>query len=259
MNEPNAIVESASVNALTPMQLIQAVIERGGDVDPGKLEKLMALQERFEKSQAVKAYNAAMKICQESMPTVFKDAENTHTRRRYATLEGVQAVVKPVYTQHGFSLSFGTDTSPVEGHLRIVCDVLHVAGHQTRHVLDIPRDGAGARGGAGVMNAVQGVGSSVSYGRRYLTLMIFNVTLAGDDNDAQGANCSPTEVKEIRKLITEVEGLGIPFDHAAFLKFLGVSELERLPKTSLMKALHAINEKRRVGVKAKQEAGHESS
>jgi hypothetical protein len=45
------------------------------------------------------------------MPCVVKDRDNPFTKSRYATLENVNTVIRPVYTQHGFSLSYGRRTA----------------------------------------------------------------------------------------------------------------------------------------------------
>ena len=53
--------------AVTPMQMLQIALQQGADLD--KLEKLMALQERWEKTEAVKQYNAAFAAFNLDHPT----------------------------------------------------------------------------------------------------------------------------------------------------------------------------------------------
>jgi hypothetical protein len=148
------------------------------------IEKLTAAQKEEDAQAASAAFAASMRSCQQEMPAVVKDADNRQTNSRYARLESINRVITPVYTKHGFSLSFGTGDSPLAEHMRITCDVMHSAGHTKSYHLDLPPDGSGIKGTAN-KTAVHAMGSTMSYGRRYLTMMIFNLALADEDNDAQ--------------------------------------------------------------------------
>ena len=50
----------------------------------------------------------------------------------------------------------------------------------------MPADGKGAQG-RDVMTRTHATGSAVSYGRRYLLLMIFNIAVGGEDDDGNAA------------------------------------------------------------------------
>lgn len=205
----------------TPMQLIALAIQH--DADPDRLEKLMALQERYESAQAEKAFAAAMHAAQQAIPSVVKDGLNLHTKKKYALLESIQKQVKPIYEGHGFCLSFGEADCPLEKHKRTVCDVTHTAGHTRRYHLDLPVDSSGS------MNAIQGCISTTSYAQRRLLAMIFNITLAGEDDDGQGATqaITETQVSELNNLILRTP----PDDKVkqSVLDFAQVDELHKLP------------------------------
>lgn len=170
----------------TPMGMIERA--HAMKADPAQVEKWMELQERYERREAEKAYASAMHLCQQAMPPIHKAATNSHTRSNYATLEDVQRHARPVYSEYGFSLSFGEAPCDTEGYKRTVCDVVHVQGHTKRYHLDLPIDGEGSQGGKSAMNRVQGCISTTSYGQRRLLCMIFNITLTDEDDDGQGAN-----------------------------------------------------------------------
>src|SRR6185312_16869960 len=98
--------------------LIQ-VIERAArdpSIDMDKMERLLAMQERIFARNAEIAFNDAMRAVQAEMPRIQRDANNQQTSSKYARLETINKKITPVYTQHGFSLSFGTDTSPLAEH-----------------------------------------------------------------------------------------------------------------------------------------------
>lgn len=174
-----------SPNAASLMSVIsRAASDPAMDVE--KMERLMALFERIKATEAEGAFNAAMSEAQAEMPRVFRDAQNPSTNSRYTRLESLNDAVVPVTTKHGFAMSFGTADCPTPGHYRVTCTVSHKDGHSRNYQLDLPNDSMGAKGNQN-KTLVHGAGSSMSYGRRYLTLMIFNVSLTNDDDDGNRA------------------------------------------------------------------------
>jgi hypothetical protein len=131
-------------------------------------------------------FNTAMAQAQAEMLPVIRDATNTHTNSRYAKLATIDAQMRPIYTRHGFSVRFGSQPSPQQGWLRVTCLLAHSAGHFEENYLDAPPDNVGLRG-ASNKTAIQSVGSSVTYLRRYLLTMCFNIVLSDDiDADTDG-------------------------------------------------------------------------
>lgn len=206
-----------------PMSLLATAIERGVDAD--QLGKLVALQERYENRQAERLFAESMHACQQAMPKVAKDKKNTHTNSKYASLEAVQSTIRATYAEYGFSLSFGEADCPLPTFKRTVCDVRHMAGHCVRYHLDLPIDGTGARGGSSSMNAVQGSISTTSYGQRRLTCMIFNITLADEDDDGQCAACITEEQQHTLQTWLDSTGAQLP----AFLKWAKAESLAKFP------------------------------
>lgn len=196
------LVESKGVT--NPLLLLQAMIDKGSD--PNILEKMMALAERWKANEAKEAYSLAMNACQAEMPTVVRDRLNGRTSRNYAPLETLQFKAKPIYTKHGFSLSFGEESSKIEGHTRVIVDVRHKDGHVERYGGDYPWDGKGAKGGD-VMNPIQGHVSTNSYAQRDLIRMVFNMTIADSDQDGESSNplIDEEEIFKLNELIEEYQ------------------------------------------------------
>lgn len=232
-----ALVEHES---LTPLEMIRTFIERP-DSDPAGLEKLMDLYDRWKNDSAREAYMAAMKACKEELPIVVRDAENRHTQSRYARLETVSLGIDPITTKHGFSLSYGTADSPKEEHVRILCDCMHEGGYSQRYQLDCPYDSAGAKGTVN-KTPIQAMGSTISYGRRYLKLMIFDVTVANEDDDGQqGAVITPDQIGEINDLLVSFNATRGDFDR--FLRFMEVESLDRIPAKKFQDAVSHLKRK----------------
>lgn len=183
-NESHAVQTHSNSNASESSMMIQMIQRAAADpaVDVDKMERLMQMHERFVDRQASAAFNAAMVQAQKRIRPVVRMSFNTQANSGYAKLEDIDKQISPVYTEEGFSLSFGTADSPLAGHLRVVCDVMHEQGHTKQYHMDLPLDSAGI---AGKVNktGVHAHGSTNSYARRYLTMNIFNVVMVNEDND----------------------------------------------------------------------------
>lgn len=153
------------------------------DVD--KMNSLLATHERLAAKEAEMQFGEAMCRCQEELPPIGSNAKNPDTRSNYADLGQINAAIVPVYTENGFSLSFSNGEAK-EGSVRVTCKVRHIGGHSEDHALDVPLDATGKQGTRNKTDT-HAFGSSNSYGQRYLTKLIFNLTLVGDDDDGNAA------------------------------------------------------------------------
>lgn len=169
--------------------LIQVIASAARDpnVDIEKMERLWAMHERMRNRAAEEAFNDAMNKAQSEMGRISADAENKQTRSRYATYGKLDAAVRPIYTRHGFSISFNEGEGAPEGCARILAYVSHTAGHTRTYKADVPNDGKGAKGGD-VMTKTHATGSAHSYGRRYLLKDIFNIAIGEEDDDGNGGD-----------------------------------------------------------------------
>lgn len=165
-------------------------------VDVDKMERLMNMHERAMAKSAEQQFNVAMQAAQKNMPTVPKDGSNQSTNSRFARMETLYKRVVPIVTDHGFSVSFGTADCPLAGHFRVTARVSHTAGHSERYQVDVPSDHIGMKGSP-TKTLTHGFGSAMSYGRRYLMMLIFNVN-TGDDDDGQGAKAPPPPVTKLK-------------------------------------------------------------
>ena len=149
-------------------------------------ERLMALREKGEAKTAEAIFHGAMADAQAEMRPVAKDADNPQTRSRYASYEQLDRAVRPIYTKHGFGLSFDTGDCSIQDWIRVLCVVTHRSGHARTFKLDMPADGKGAKGGD-VMTKTHAVASAMSYGMRNMLKMIFNIAIGEGDDDGNKA------------------------------------------------------------------------
>ncbi len=216
---------------------IMSVISRSASdpsVDVGKLDRLLSMYERINAKNAEVAFSAAMSAAQSELRQVATDASNPQTRSRYATYAAIDAALRPVYSRHGFAISFNTGDAP-EGYVRVLCDVSHSAGHCKQYRIDIPSDGKGAKGGS-VMTGTHAVGAGTSYGMRYLLKMIFNVAIGEYDLDGNEPAQRPEVPADLLNAAREQALKGTAAYHAYFSMLTKEQRKALLPEHESLKA-----------------------
>lgn len=248
---PPAVAQSEGAALLSMIERMA----RDPAVDPDRIERFMVMAREARAEQARVAFNAAMSACQAELPRVLRDAKNSHSGAAYTRLESIAKATAPIIARHGFSLSFGTEPSPLKDLLRVTCTCAHEAGHERAYHLDLPPDTAGAQGKAN-KTPIQGIGSTITYARRYLVLQVFNIALTNDPMDTDGAPAggggdeviSDAQAEQIRAQLTEHK---IPPDR--LLRFFGVESVPDLPAVRFNEVLASI--KTTVANRARQQEG----
>lgn len=228
------------------------IIERAArdpNVDLDKMERLMAMRERELARHSEQAFNEAMKAAQSEMRAISADAENKQTRSVYATYAKLDAALRPIYTKHGFSVSFDEDDSPKQDHIRCLAYVAHEAGHTRTYRKDMPADGKGAKGGD-VMTKTHATGAASSYGQRYLMKSIWNVAVGEDDTDGNApTDASVISLEQRQELQGLIERLG--WDVPGFCEWANIEALPDLEARLFPKAKQLLETKIRVKGAAK--------
>jgi len=211
MNEKTAIViqQDQQPVALSDNAAMMQVIERvalNKDADIAKLEKMLDMQERILNRNAKQAFTADLAAMQINLPRVIEYGEG-HNSAKFAKLEDINDAIRPVLHRHGFAITYRTK---VEGSLILITTVLsHREGHSEETTIPLQADTSGSK------NAVQAVGSTISYGKRYGICALLNIS-TGDDNDGgKPPNQEPditdwltaikdcTTIAELQKVFTE--------------------------------------------------------
>jgi len=216
------------------------------DVDPAKLQQIIDMQEQILNRNAREAFNVAMTKTQNRIDLVVAKEWNDQTKSHYTNLKTILLQAKPIYTEEGFSLMFYEGEPAKEGQKRICVDIMHSQGHTEKRHIDLTVQTTGIAGKA-MMTQIHGEGSVFSYGRRYLTCMIFNIP-TGDDDDANAANgnsagllpINDQQYSSLLDMINEVEA-----DETRFCKFLRVSSLTDLPASRFDEAWKALEKKKK--------------
>jgi hypothetical protein len=158
------------------------------------------------------------------MRRIATDADNPQTRSKYATYAALDRALRPVYTGHGFAVSFDTGEPEPEA-VNVVAYVSHNQGHTRTYHVRMPADGKGAKGGD-VMTKTHAAGAAMSYGMRYLLKMIFNVAVGEDDDDGNlgpRETITPQQAADLQALIDETGA-----DKPKLLDFAKADSLETI-------------------------------
>jgi len=179
---PNNLPVSASPNAVVIMAM-----QKG--YTPELIEKMMALQERYEANEARKAYHEAMSAFKTNPPEIGKDKNVSYTVQgkgttsyAHASLANVTGKINRALSEHG--LSAGWTTIQNDKGITVTCTITHKFGHSESTSLTAAPDTSGSK------NAIQAIGSTVSYLERYTILALTGLATHDMDDDGKGGNGS---------------------------------------------------------------------
>lgn len=189
----NAIVERedkapmmAAPAANSPMGMMLAAIQQGATLE--QVEKMMDLQERWEKKEAKKAYDAAFANFKAEAVQIVKGRKVTDgplKNKSYAELHDVVDAVTPTLSKHGLSSSWKL-TKDDKDWMEVTCYLRHVGGHEESVSMGGPPDTGGAK------NAIQARASTKTYLERYTLKGITGLSEQGDDDDGRPPKADKT-------------------------------------------------------------------
>jgi hypothetical protein len=171
-------------------------LARDPTVDPARIQQILELKRGEEDRGARKLFLSDLSGLQAVLPAVERKGIG-HNKARYARFEDFIGTVKPLYTQFHFSLTFRIKQEA--GLIRITGVLGHSAGHQEETELALPADTTGNK------NAVQALGSSISYGKRYVGMTLLGIATEDEDDDGKAAGSAPRE-RITDEQVKEVEG-----------------------------------------------------
>lgn len=220
------------VRAVTPMDMIDRALVSGAA--PETLERLLALQERWEAGQARKAFDAAIAEAKAEIPIVAKNATG-HNSKRYADFAAYAAALKPILAKHGLSYRFRTDQSD---KIMVTCILSHRDGHSEESSLSGPADASGSK------NAIQAIGSTLTYLQRYTLVQALGLA-AGDDDDGKAGGIGDGAITEQQaaRLRLLIEETGTAIDR--FCSYMGVESIPEIPAGQYQRAVTSLEKKRR--------------
>ena len=213
-----------------------------GTLQPEQLDMVLSAQERILDRQAKQAFAADMAACQADMPKVFKGKFNQQTNSYYEDLGDLNATIAPVYTRHGFAVSFNSCATSQDDWIGMKAKVSHKLGWSEEHTFELPIDDRGIKGSVN-KTQIHGVASTRSYMRRYLLREIFNL-ITSEDTDDDGNSAQPELLISDDQLTVLVDLISeTKTNMEKFLKYCRVDELDHLPASKYEQAKRALESK----------------
>lgn len=246
----NSIIVPERERERESTSLIQ-VIERAArdnSIDIDKMERLLEMKERMDALNAETAFNDAMNAAQAAMTPIATDATNPQTKSKYATYGKLDGKLRPIYTKHGFSISFDEGESKKPENVLVLAYVSHKAGHTRTYKADMPADGKGAKGGD-VMTKTHAVGAAKSYGKRYLLKDIFNIAIGEEDTDGNDPVefITDKQVADLDALVSEKGG-----NKTKLLKYLKLGAFKFIPAKEYNWVVEEVNRLANVAAEARK-------
>lgn len=202
-------------------------------IDLDRVNAVRAMRREEEAEAARKAFIQAKIKVQSEVPVIIRNQKNKHTDSKYADLAAIDAVLTPILKKHGFTTDASAAQSAKDGCIDVTFTTSHEAGHSEPFTLPWPIDTHGT-GGKQNKTGVQGIKSTLTFARRAMKLMAFDIADKDEDGNApqplSEESLTDAQVKEIRGMLTKLDR-----KEEAFLQFMAsknvtvASELESVP------------------------------
>lgn len=226
----------------SPTSVVMMAMQKG--YEPAFIEKMMDLQERYEKNEARKAFYDAVAAFKENPPEVLKDKENSQfskgdKRAMYVSLGNLLKTVNPALGKHGLSVSF--EIKQAEKLVTVSCKLSHRMGHSEIVTMEAPPDISGGN----AKNPIQQIKSTVTYLRAATFEAVTGLAATDeanfdDDGNAAGTEfIRPDQEIEINDKIKEVVA-----KKDKFLEYMGVESVDKILLKDYGKAMTALNRKK---------------
>jgi len=142
-------------------------------------------------SSAITKLSQAMLKVQQQLQPAIKDARNTYVGNDYATLNSVMDACKDALLIHGIWLTQLPCPAPVElgtGHIALETKLIHAESGEwisSTAVIPLPK------------NDPQGMGSAITYARRYSLCAMLGIITEDDDANA-ASDLGQKQTKQMR-------------------------------------------------------------
>ena len=191
-NQVIAAAHAVAVQPTTPAGLLELAVQRGASIE--QMQALMVMKREWEADEARKAFAAdfaAFKACE--VVTIAKDTHVSYQGAKgivqydHATIGNVVATITAAISKYGFSHAW--KTAQDKQTVSVTCTLRHKLGHFEEVTMSAEADSSGGK------NAIQAIGSAISYLQRYSLLAITGCATS-DQPDDDGAGTAPPQMVE---------------------------------------------------------------
>lgn len=225
-----------------PLALLARAVERG--LAPEQLEKLVALQERWEATQAKARWVEAVTAFRSECPTVFKGRpvrnKDGTARYSFAAYEDIKRATRPLEAKYGIVTTFSFDHSQ-PGKLLVTCRV-SVGTHHEDYLSSVALPQVPGA------NVAQDSGAAMAYAKRYAYIAAHDIVVTGEDDDGASLRVllSPEEAAQVKQLLASVR-----IDKGRFWAWVSemkpkgelIGRVEDIPQTHVVRVLDMLKRK----------------
>ena len=201
----------AQTTALTPNDLLTQAVAKG---DVELVEKLLTLQERWEKNQARKAFGRAIAAAKLELKPVIKKRQGHNGK--YEDMAAIADSVDPIISKHG--LYYRYRSAQDDKKISVTCILEHDDGHCEETTLSGPPDTSGNK------NAIQAIGSTATYLERYTLKLALGLAAAVDDDGRAAGDRPLIDADQAKTLRDNLKAVGA--SEARFIKWANVEKIE---------------------------------
>lgn len=217
-------------------------VARDPGVNMDKMMQLMGWRKEIVAEQRRAAFDEAMAAAKAEIPVIRKNRRvgfdtkgGDRTEYSHEDMGEIARTVDPILAKHGLSYRFRV-SSEINAPVLVTCIVSHREGHFEETTLTAGRDDSGKK------NAIQQVGSTITYLQRYTLKAALGLAAAQDD-DGRTSEAPDTitleQVEQLLALADEVEA-----DKEAFCRYFKVDGIAQLKAKDFDRAIAALNKKR---------------
>jgi len=232
----NGTKEITVVNQ-SPLEAMTYAISNGVELE--KLEKMLELQERWDRIEAKKAYTQAMAEFK-AIPLVIKKDRHVKfatqkgtTEYTHASLGNVTSSINAALAAHGLSAAWKTEQN--QGAITVTCTITHKLGYSESTSLTAGKETSGTK------NDIQSIGSTITYLQRYTLLALTGLATHDQDDDGNKTEVEFINEKQVSTIYDMVNATDT--DETKFLAYIGAESIESIPANLFNKAISALKAK----------------
>ena len=247
-------IAKAEPQRQTNLMVVFANAAADPNCDTQKMRELKDMMAELKREEAEVAFTEAYIEMRAEMPTIDKDGKIDHGERggrqgqktRYSSYENIMDIAQPILTRHKFMMTALAEPKPGDAGVRIhgVLARVHETQygktvHKIESLIDVPPEISGSK------NPAQGVGSSLSYSKRYAVISLLGIiSKAPQDRDRDGS-AAPKETpatttingSQQKDLLKAINDCGV--GPATFLQKYQIDAVQELPAKLFDEAMKA--------------------
>ncbi len=206
------IPEPVTVPAQRELSVLDRVMDAAmrSDLDPARLEKFLQIARDLEQDKKKQEWATAFRAAKDELDCyritkrgqiVYKNG----TVVKFIKYEDMSDAVKPILRKHALSASYSYRYEQAPPKAICIMNLLHANGY-SQNFESVPLPMIDTSGGK---SEVQGSGSVMSFGIRYVTRAAFDIVAEDEDNNGATQTFTPLtadQASEVEQFVKECEG-----------------------------------------------------